>query len=384
MKIANCLYFPAILAVLLSCSSPQRPETSEKGDTLRLSHSTLLSIVDFHGYRKVDIMNPWNPGSVLHTYYLVGKNNMEKISGRHGRAADFQDGTTIKIPISRAVSLTTVHASLIAELSGLEPLVGIADGRWLVTDSLRLSFLSGIISDVGEASNPDVESIMALSPDLLMASPFENSGGYGKLSESGIPILECADYMEPSPLARAEWIKLFGMLLGEESKADSIFSATEKRYESLREKAASYADSPVVLTDIPWHGVWYVPGGNSTTGRLIADANGIYPYSDNPDKGSISRPIEEVLSKCSNADVWIIRSGQPITYGELGSMSDAFALIKPFRNRHVFACDTSSSPIYEQTPFHPDLLLEEYIKILHASDPDSLLYFKPISGANPS
>lgn len=71
--------------------------------------------------------------------------------------------------------------------------------------------------------SPDIERIIELQPDGIMLSPYESSGGYGQLGKLGIPLIECADYMETSPLGRAEWMKFYGILIGKKALADSLF-----------------------------------------------------------------------------------------------------------------------------------------------------------------
>ena len=75
---------------------------------------------------------------------------------------------------------------------------------------------------VEEFKDKDIERIISLKPEALLVSPFENSGGYGKLDKLHIPIIEAADYMETSPLGRAEWMKFYGMLF--DKNADSLFT----------------------------------------------------------------------------------------------------------------------------------------------------------------
>ena len=115
---------------------------------------------------------------------------------------------------------------------------------------------------------PDIERIIALKPEAILLSPFENSGGYGKLDKLHVPIIEAADYMESSPLGRAEWMKFYGMLFGNEEgkvkreegksngisgscepKADSLFAKIEKEYLKLKAEAAGYPKGLSILTE---------------------------------------------------------------------------------------------------------------------------------------
>lgn len=130
-----------------------------------------------------------------------------------------------------------------------------------------------------------------------MLSPFENSGGYGKLDEIDIPIIECAEYMEPSPLARAEWLRFYGMLFGCEQKADSLFAVIDSSYCALKDlftstvnRQPSTVNKKSVLLDKVTGNVWYVPGGQSTIGQMIQDAGGDYPWGTDEHSGSVSPP----------------------------------------------------------------------------------------------
>ena len=91
--------------------------------------------------------------------------------------------------------------------------------------------------DCGDGMAPNIERIIALNPDVMIMSPFENSGGIGKLQQLNIPVVMAADYMEQSPLGRAEWMKLYGMLFGCEQTADSLFNVVDSTYNSLKSMA---------------------------------------------------------------------------------------------------------------------------------------------------
>lgn len=98
-----------------------------------------------------------------------------------------------------------------------------------------------------------------------MLSPFENSGGYGRVGKLGVPVIECADYMETSPLGRAEWLRFYGLLVGQEQRGDSLFAQIEKEYLALKDLAAQATSRPTVLSDLKYGSAWYIAGGQSTT-----------------------------------------------------------------------------------------------------------------------
>lgn len=207
----------------------------------------------------------------------------------------------------------------------------------------------------------NIEQVIDLQPDLLMPSPYESQGGYGRLEQMGIPIMECADYMEVSPLARAEWIRVYGMLFGVEQLADSLFKKIEQRYYELKTLASTCKERPRLLTERPLSGTWHVPNGESTTGILYRDAGADYLFADIPGSGASALSIEMVLDRAMHADLWLIKSFGPLTKEQIIDDTPACKHI-PAR---LLVCNTEEVPFFEETPFHPEYLLENLISVLH-------------------
>ena len=233
---------------------------------------------------------------------------------------------------------------------------------------------------------PDIERIIALHPQALLISPFENSGGYGKLDKLRIPVVETADYMEASPLGRAEWMKFYGMLFGEEvadekepatvhlqsyeARADSLFSAIEKEYLSLKAQAAELPKGLSILTERKTGGVWYVPGGQSTVGVLLKDANARYIFADDTHSGSLAMSPEQILAKGKEVDVWTFKyfGGEPLARPQLLQEYEGYKALKAFGTGDIYECNTGTQPYFELTSFHPELLLREFILLAHGED----------------
>ena len=206
-----------VVVALASCQGGNNTSLSvEGGDTVALKYSSLLTIVEHDGYVVADIKNPWKPGKMLHRYYLVPRTSDIKL-----QTSDLTDGTVIEVPIQRAAVFTTVHCALLTELGLGSHIVGVADSKYIKVPYIQQQIKAGRIVDCGNGLNPIVEKIMDVKPDVIMLSPFENSGGYGKTEEIGIPLIECAEYMETSPLARAEWMRFYGLLFGAGDEADA-------------------------------------------------------------------------------------------------------------------------------------------------------------------
>ena len=351
----------SIFVFLTSCGG-HSVRQQEVGDTLVFHYSSLLSVVEHDGYTVADISNPWKPGKLLHRYYLVPRESDIDI-----QSSDFSDGTIVRTPIQRAAVFTTVHCALLTELGLGSHIVAVADAKYVKVPYVQQQLKAGRIVDCGNGLNPVVEKIMDVKPDAILLSPFENSGGYGKTEEIGIPIIECAEYMETSPLARAEWMRFYGLLFGVSEKADRLFHQVNSCYTAYKQQCEKIGPGRSVIMDKIAGTVWYMPGGKSTIGQRLKDAGASYPWADDEQSGSLSLPFEAVLERAGEADVWMLRysSDHDLTYDELLADYHGYSQLKAFRNREVYGCNVELSSFYEDTPFHPERLLNDFLQILH-------------------
>ena len=372
-------FIPALLFAvsLLSCGGHQSGGHQEEGDTLSFHYARLLTLVEHDGYTIADISNPWKPGKRLHRYYLVPKSNNSDLSSQ-----TFADGTVIRTPIERAAVFTTVHCALLTELGLGSKIVGVADAKYIKVPYIQQQIEAGCIVDCGNGLNPVVEIIMDVKPEVIMLSPFENSGGYGKTEEIGIPLIECAEYMETSPLARAEWMRFYGLLFGVGDKADHLFQQVDSSYTALKQQAEKAGEGRSVIVDKVTGSVWYMPGGRSTIGQMLQDAGANYPWATDEQSGSLALPFEAVLEKGGEADVWILRynSDHDLQYDELLSEYHGYSHLKAFRQQEVYGCNVEQSLFYEETPFHPERLLTDFLLILHPemTGLPALRYYKKV------
>lgn len=355
------LLYSCFAVVLLSCGRRTVSEPQTAGDSLAFHYASLLTIVEHDGYTEATIKNPWKEDKLLHRYILVPRSSAPPL------LRPPLNGTVIEVPIRRAAVFTTVHCALLTELGLGDRIVGVADSKYIKVPFIQEQIRKGRIVDCGNGLNPVVEKIMDVKPEVIMLSPFENSGGYGKTEEIGIPLIECAEYMETSPLARAEWMRFYGLLFGKGQQADSLFCQVDSSYTALKQQAEEAGKGRSVIVDKVTGSVWYMPGGRSTIGQMLQDAGAQYPWADNTQSGSLALPFETVLERGGEADVWMLRysSDHDWDYRELLSGHHGYSQLRAFRNREVYGCNVEQSHFYEETPFHPDRLLSDFLQILH-------------------
>lgn len=381
---AVALWAIVVCCLLLTNCRRQTSLREEVGDTLRFSYAENLLVVKYPQYIVAELKDPWKKGHTLHTYVLV----------KEGVQPPSREGSVIKVPLKRSVVFNTAHASLCEMLGADAQIKGVCDLKYMNLPRLQQRVKlaegnEGRVVDCGDSMQPDIERIVDMKADAVLLSPFENSGGYGRLEKIGVPIVECADYMETSALGRAEWMKFYGLLYGKEREADSLFHVVDSVYHSISEKAKGMKRQRSMITEKLTGNTWYVAGGRSTVGQLIADANGEYMWASDEHSGSLALAFETILEKAGQADVWVFNwsSSAPATYQSLAAEYHGYKEMKAFRERHVWYIDTQKVPYFEEVSFRPDCLLRDYVLLLHPEASESLgggtlvpRYFTPLGG----
>lgn len=368
-----CFLFFA--AGIFSCTGKQK---SFSGDSrMPLEHAAYLLIDTCRDYTMVQVVNPWDTTEILHRYVLVGKADGEDRAKR--LLEKMPDATVVRVPLEKALVYSSVHCSLLEEFGVLDHIGGVCDLQYIHLPEIHRRCGNGKMMDAGNSMNPDMERIIAFRPDAIMLSPYENGGSYGRVEKLGVPIIECADYMEKSPLGRAEWMRFYGMLFGCVEKADSIYREVERKYTRLKEKAADVKERPTVLAELKSGSVWYVPGGKSTMGQLYQDAGADYIWKEDTRSGSFSLSFEEVYERGHDADFWLFKYNgtHDRTLTDLAAEYAPYKGFRAFRDRKVYGCNSGRVAFYEETSFHPERLLEDLMRIFHPeiAGQDTLCYF---------
>ncbi len=351
---------------------PKASDADAVVDSMR--YASGLTITRHTDFTVVELRDPWNEGRLLQRYLLVPRSAASLPDG-------MPEGTVVRTPLTRMVVYTSVHCAILDELGAAGSIAGVCEARYVHVEPVLRGLRDGTIADLGEATSPDIEGMIRIGTDAILASPFQNAG-YGPAEKIGLPIIECADYMEADPLGRAEWIRFLGLLTGREATADSLFHATEEAYLRVRALTEGIKDRPTVLVGKKYGSAWHVPNGGSYMARLYRDAGADYVFRDLPGSGSTPLTFEAVIDRAQHAKLWLIQYNADVnmTYASLRAEYTPYASFDAFAGRHIYGCNTHNSHYYEEIPLHPDRLLAELIAIIHPELlPDhKLRYFAPL------
>lgn len=364
-NLSQLFIFAAVLTTLCSCAGGSPAFVYSEGDTIRFSYSQLITMVRYDGFTKVEMTNPWDTSRLLATYILTPKPE------NYTSLADPAHGVSVvKTPLHNSLVFSSVHCALLAEMGKAEAISGVCDIQYIHT-------LSHPVTDCGSSMSPNMERIIQLHPSAMLVSPYENRTGYDRLQQVGIPIIECAEYMEKSALARAEWVKFYGELYGAEKESKAIFEEVERNYKQFSALAQKTKERPVIVSETLYGNVWYQPGACSSIGCIYQDAGARIAFPEYKQSGSVALSAEQVFARAHDADVWLMSCNETAhpTLAALKSEAEVYARFKAFKTGNVWAYDTNTSRFFERSTFHPDGLLSDIIKICHPN----LLTDKPMN-----
>lgn len=332
-------------------------EDSLQGANIFSYAKNVLAYPTEYGYL-MEVLNPWDSTMKLGRFALV-HDTLQAVSVP-------ADATKLVIPVKSVISFSSTQWSVFMALGQVERVKGILEGRDIHSPEMRSLLADGSVKDVGTESAKNMELMIQMRPDVLLYSPYFD-GNQDPLRVTGAALFPFADYLETSPLGRAEWIRVVGILTDSRQAADAWFNDIVRRYDALRDLCADVANRPTVFSDLAFNGQWYVAGGKSYIAQLFADAGVDYIWKDNDSAGSFPLDAETILSKAQHADFWRVAnsSSLPMTYQSLKKDNPVYALFDAYKNRKVIVCDIQETGYFETSQMEPDVLLADFIHFFH-------------------
>ena len=379
MKIS--LYILSIL-VLFSCKNEPKTELPQvtEGINSELKYAEGFSIKSLSNYKILTINDPWPKSDKTFKYVLISSEEAAKTTF----LKDDYDGIIIT-PVKKTVVTSTTHIPALELLGVEQTLVGFPGTDYISSEKTRTLINNGNIRELGKNEGINTEVLLELRPDVVVAFGVDGTNKSMEIIEkSGIPVIYNGDWVEKSPLAKAEWIQFFGALYHKEKEADSIFNRIENDYLEAKALAANAVSKPTVLCGAMHKDVWYLPNGTSPEAQLLNDANANYLWSDTKDIGSIALSFESVFEKAKDAELWLSPSYYS-NYKALETSNAHYTQFSAFQNKNIYTFANTTGTTggvlyYELGTARPDLVLKDMIKICH---PELLqnyetTFFKPL------
>lgn len=363
------LYILGILVIILGSCCHRNQETAGT-QSLKIDSTYYAKGFNIKYYPKhieVDIIDPWAKNKILQKYILISRetpipNNLPS-------------GTIIKTPVERAIVYSSVHIAIIEALGEIDKIVGVCETQYIKSKTIQSSLKSQEIADLGKSSSPNLEKMIDLEAEIIIASPFENVS-YGAVEKTDLAIVEAADWMENHPLGRTEWIRLYGLLFGQREKADSIFYESMSKYNELKKLASQVTTRPTLLSERRYGNSWGIAAGESYMAIFYKDAGADYIFQDIKGRGSVQYSFETVLDRAIDAELWVLKYHAPknYTYSDLRKEYESYEEFAPFKNRKIYGCNSANTSYYEDITLHPEWILKD---LVHTFQPQLLPNYSP-------
>lgn len=374
-KLTVYLFFSLFLGFsLLSCSGGTREskataaivsDSSDFSFPVTLHYATGLELFNYPDYKEVFIFAP-DSRDTLARYILYPKgNSTPKVAERPHVSTQF-----VPIPIERIACLSTTHIGALPLLGMEDKLVACSNILNIYNPYQRKRVEQGLIHQIGKGMSKNDEQIAAVGAEALLQGYQQSSEKDEDLIAAGTHVLLYNEWKENNPLGRAEWMKLTGILLGANRKADEAFQKIEKDYLAVKELVSSVSDTVQIMYGQDYKGVWYLPGELSYVTALFNDAKVKFDVTPGKVSGA-PYSFERIFTKHRHAKMWIC-----MMVGKIKTLDEFLALNE--RYRHFDAAQTGlvyvdrkrcneygGNDFWESGLCRPDLLLKDIIKICH-------------------
>jgi iron complex transport system substrate-binding protein len=362
LKIVYCLLF----VVFVSCK--KEAVQVDKQVESKIEYAKGFDIITEDGVKKLIIKSAYQNSDEIFEYIIKNKkDNPEKSEN------------TIFTPIEKIVVTSTTHIPMVELLNEETAIVGFPYSKYVSSEKTRNLIDAGKIKEIGKENSLNTEILLELQPELVVGYSVSSADkSLTTIKKAGINVIYNGDWLEETPLGRAEWIKFFGVLFDKEKQADSIFNVIKANYLDAVKLAEKSTKKPTILSGaIMSKDIWSLPAGESFVATFLNDANLNYLWQDTEGKGSLSLSFESVFDKGQNAEFWIA-PGYFSSKEQLLKSNQLYTKFRAFNEDNIYTPSTKKGKTggviyYELASTRPDLVLKDIIKI---TNPELLMDYE--------
>lgn len=370
MKSTQNLFFLFLIIFTLSCKKDAVKVANKKQVESNIKYAKGFDIINKNGVKKLIIKAAYQNSDKVYEYEIQQKESNIIIDSKN---------EAIKVPVKKIVVTSTTHIPMVELLNEETSIIGFPYAKYISSEKTRQLIDNGNIKEIGKESSLNTEILLDLQPELVVGYSVSSADkSLTTIKKAGINVIYNGDWLEETPLGRAEWIKFFGVLFDKEKQADSIFKVIETNYLEAKNIALKSTKKPTILSGaIMSKDIWNLPAGKSFVARFLKDANVNYLWKDSKGKGSLSLSFESVFDKAQNAEFWIA-PGYFSSKEQLLQSNKIYTKFSAFTNNNIYTPSTKKGKTggviyYELAPTRPDLVLKDIIKI---TNPDLLPNYK--------
>lgn len=377
-KCKSFLSLCLLIVLLAACNGKKTASISDFSNQLYTpEYASGFSIKGADGYESsiITVTNPWQGADSITTQLFIARGGESAPEGFTGQVLEGD--------ASRIVAMSSTHIAMLDAVGEAGRVVGVSGIDYISNPVISANRDS--IGDVGYEGNINYELLISLDPDLVLLYGVNGASSMeGKLNELGIPFMYVGDYLEESPLGKAEWMVALSEVVGKRTEGEQVFGGIPVRYNDLKRRVAdTVLDAPSVMLNTPYGDSWFMPSTESYVARLVKDAGGDYIYKKNTGNASLPIDLEEAYKLTSEADMWL-NVGMANSLDELRTSCPKFSDTRCFRNGSVWNNNLKTNvaggnDYYESAVVNPDILLRDLVKIFHPElVEEDFVYYKQL------
>ncbi len=356
------------LLFFVACVNPeeQKEESSkqDKGVAIKNHFAEGFEIIKYPDYKVIRIYDLNKENALIQEFQINGNDRNNELR-------------SINNPQTIACNSTT-HTSYLAKLGLVDKLIGVSWPELIMNEDVREAIDSGKVKSIGAKGEINMEIVLEMNPDLLMVYPYE-SLSYDRFEDVGLNLIYNTEYQERHPLAKAEWIKFYGTLFGEEMKAIEIYNKIEKEYMLYKQTADIFMDKPSVFTGSFLNGQWFAPASNSSTVQSLKDAGAEYVFEELGQNGNVQLDFEVMYESCKDADFYGTLTSDILDLKDIENQEARLSELKSIQEGSVFYCNSAESDYFGDALLEPHEILADLISIFHPEvKRGRFKYFKPV------
>ena len=315
------------------------------------------------GATLISVRNPWQGADGVEQRLLIDPRGVYR-----GLS---QDGIQrIEREARRVICMSSSYVAMLSQMGCEQMLVGVS-GADFISNEWVLSNRDKV-GDVGYDGNTNYELLLSLEPDIVLLYGISASNNIeNKLRELKIPYAYIGEYVESSPLGKAEWMVALGEIVGCRERAEEEFSKIEQKYSEVRSLIGERVGEkrPMVMLNTPYRDAWVIPAQKSYMVRLIEDAGGKTHTIDSQSNSSQPIDLEQALVYAHNSDLWL-NVGACGSIEELVAQNPKFSDVEAVSKGKVYnntkrATAGGGSDFWESGVVRPDIVLMDLCKIFH-------------------
>jgi len=344
------LFFSLFILVCYGCQNTGNKEVKTVSTTIK--YAKHFTLEEKEGYTKLVIKSPEN-GAAEQSFALVK---------RGSKVQTPLDLIQLEVPIQGMGALSTGFVGMISELGEVNSIKMTTDSKYIYNPQLK--------KNIKEKKVLTADFEGAVSPALMLSKKVEliTFSGFGtpypnheKLEQLGINCMAIYDWKELDPLAKVEWIKLFGALYDKKQEANNYFEEIEKNYKTLKTKISTSKHKELVITGGMFGDIWNATAGESFLAGIMKDAGMDYLYKNTKGTGSNQYPLSKIITDEKNCTRWLNAEAKSMT--ELLRLNPKFAVLNTVKTGQVYSYFNKTNYFWEYNSMHPDWLLEDFAMI---------------------